>query len=153
MPWFWQGDLQGGGVLNDMMCHSLEVGRYLLTKPGAPRDSIRPDQGARRRSPSLKWSRPEYVKQLRGVDDRQGRLRHVTPPKTSRARSDHVSSTRNGTPLIVEATTSWSFVGAGLAADDGAARAGVFDVGQHARRRREGVLLRGGCRSNRPART
>jgi hypothetical protein len=22
MPWFWQGDLQGGGVLNDMMCHS-----------------------------------------------------------------------------------------------------------------------------------
>ncbi|MEP6692484.1 MAG: Gfo/Idh/MocA family oxidoreductase, partial [Gemmatimonadaceae bacterium] len=22
MPWFWQGRLQGGGVLNDMMCHS-----------------------------------------------------------------------------------------------------------------------------------
>lgn len=21
MPWFWQGQLQGGGVLNDMMCH------------------------------------------------------------------------------------------------------------------------------------
>ena len=21
MPWFWRGDLQGGGVLNDMMCH------------------------------------------------------------------------------------------------------------------------------------
>ena len=32
MPWFWRGDLQGGGVLNDMMCHSLEVGRYLLTE-------------------------------------------------------------------------------------------------------------------------
>ena len=42
MPWFWRGDLQGGGVLNDMMCHSLEVGRHLLTKPGAPRNSIRP---------------------------------------------------------------------------------------------------------------
>ncbi len=39
MPWFWRGDLQGGGVLNDMMCHSLEVGRFLLTKPGAPRDT------------------------------------------------------------------------------------------------------------------
>ena len=50
MPWFWQGDLQGGGVLNDMMCHSLEVGRYLLTAPGAPRDSIRPVR-CRRRSP------------------------------------------------------------------------------------------------------
>src|SRR5262245_43805289 len=42
MPWFWQGKLQGGGVLNDMMCHSIEVVRYLLTKPGAPRGSIRP---------------------------------------------------------------------------------------------------------------
>ena len=24
MPWFWEGSLQGGGVLNDMMCHSVE---------------------------------------------------------------------------------------------------------------------------------
>ena len=38
MPWFWSGELQGGGVLNDMMCHSVEVARYLLTAPGAPRD-------------------------------------------------------------------------------------------------------------------
>ena len=36
MPWFWQGELQGGGVLNDMMCHSALVVRHLLTKPGAP---------------------------------------------------------------------------------------------------------------------
>ena len=47
MPWFWQGDLQGGGVLNDMMCHSLEVGRFLLTKPGAPRASLKPEEGVR----------------------------------------------------------------------------------------------------------
>ena len=66
MPWFWQGDLQGGGVLNDMMCHSLEVGRYLLTKPGAPRDSIRPIKVSAQIA-SLKWSRPDYVKQLRGT--------------------------------------------------------------------------------------
>ena len=45
MPWFWRGDLQGGGVLNDMMCHSLEVGRYLLTEPGAPRRQHPPDEG------------------------------------------------------------------------------------------------------------
>ena len=25
MPWFWQGEKQGGGVLSDMMCHSVEV--------------------------------------------------------------------------------------------------------------------------------
>ena len=24
MPWFWEGELQGGGVLNDMMCHLLK---------------------------------------------------------------------------------------------------------------------------------
>ncbi len=45
MPWFWQGDLQGGGVLNDMMCHSLEVGRYLLTKPGRAARQHSPGEG------------------------------------------------------------------------------------------------------------
>ena len=38
--WFWQGELQGGGVLNDMMCHSIEAARYLLTEPGKPRESL-----------------------------------------------------------------------------------------------------------------
>ena len=64
MPWFWRGDLQGGGVLNDMMCHSLEVGRYLLTKPGAPRTSIRPTKVSAQIA-TLKWSRPEYVALLK----------------------------------------------------------------------------------------
>ena len=85
MPWFWQGDLQGGGVLNDMMCHSLEVGRYLLTKPGAPRNSIRPVKVSAQIA-LLKWSRPEYAALLRGDDDRQGRLREAARPRTSRAR-------------------------------------------------------------------
>ena len=58
MPWFWRGDLQGGGVLNDMMCHSLEVGRYLLTEPGAPRRTIRPTKVSAQVA-TLKWSRPE----------------------------------------------------------------------------------------------
>ncbi len=34
VPWFWQGKMQDGGVLNDMMCHSVEVARFLLTEPG-----------------------------------------------------------------------------------------------------------------------
>src|SRR3989441_5977547 len=42
MPWFWQGKLQGGGVLNDMMCHSALVVRYLLTRPGAASSTVRP---------------------------------------------------------------------------------------------------------------
>src|SRR5437762_2189125 len=69
-PWFWRGDLQGGGVLNDMMCHSLEVGRHLLTRPGAPRGSIRPVKVSAQIA-SLKWSRPEYadlLQQMMGAE-------------------------------------------------------------------------------------
>jgi predicted dehydrogenase len=42
MPWFWQGALQGGGVLNDMMCHSALVVRHLLTRPGDPLSTVKP---------------------------------------------------------------------------------------------------------------
>ena len=111
MPWFWQGDLQGGGVLNDMMCHSLEVGRYLLTKPGAPRDSIRPVKVSAQIA-SLKWSRPDYVKQLRGT--MTAKVDYGKHPAEDWARACVTYVDEAGTPLIVEATTSWSFVGAGL---------------------------------------
>ncbi|HEY8485342.1 MAG TPA: Gfo/Idh/MocA family oxidoreductase, partial [Longimicrobiales bacterium] len=59
-PWFWQGHLQGGGVLNDMMCHSALVVRYLLTKPGEPLSTVRPVRVTGHIA-SLKWSRPEYA--------------------------------------------------------------------------------------------
>jgi predicted dehydrogenase len=111
MPWFWQGDLQGGGVLNDMMCHSLEVGRHLLTKPGAPRDSIRPTKVSAQIA-SLKWSRPDYVSVLRGqMTDKVDYARH---PAEDFARASVTYVDEQGTQLIVEATTSWSYVGAGL---------------------------------------
>jgi len=42
MPWFWQGELQGGGVLNDYDVPQRRGSRYLLTEPGKPRASIRP---------------------------------------------------------------------------------------------------------------
>src|SRR5438876_253490 len=63
MPWFWQGALQGGGVLNDMMCHSALVVRYLLTRPGALFASVRPVRVTGHIA-SLKWTRPEYAKRL-----------------------------------------------------------------------------------------
>ena len=63
MPWFWQGEQQGGGVLNDMMCHSVEVVRFLLSDPAKPRHSIRPTK-VTAQIHSLKWSRPEYARQL-----------------------------------------------------------------------------------------
>src|SRR5204862_4823714 len=39
-PWFWQGALQGGGVLNDMMCHSSLLVQHLLTDPAKPSTSV-----------------------------------------------------------------------------------------------------------------
>jgi predicted dehydrogenase len=111
MPWFWRGDLQGGGVLNDMMCHSLEVGRYLLTKPGAPRDSIRPVNVSAQVA-TLKWSRPEYAALLQQMMSRD--LDYRRHPAEDFARASVTYVDEQETPLIVEATTSWSFVGAGL---------------------------------------
>jgi predicted dehydrogenase len=111
MPWFWRGDLQGGGVLNDMMCHSLEVGRFLLTKPGAPRHSIRPVDVSSQVA-TLKWSRPEYAGLLRQtMSSDVDYLRHPAED-FARAAIRYVDDA--GLPLVLEATTSWSFVGAGL---------------------------------------
>jgi predicted dehydrogenase len=111
MPWFWRGDLQGGGVLNDMMCHSLEVGRYLLTKPGAPRHSLRATKVSAQIA-SLKWSRPEYVKLLKEMMGSD--LDYARHPAEDFARASVNYVDQDGTPLVVEATTSWSYVGAGL---------------------------------------
>ena len=111
MPWFWRGDLKGGGVLNDMMCHSLEVGRHLLTQPSAPRHSIRPVKVSAQIA-TLKWSRPEYVallKDMMGASVDYGRH-----PAEDFARASVSYVDEADTPLVVEATTSWSYVGAGL---------------------------------------
>ena len=111
MPWFWQGELQGGGVLNDMMCHSVEVARFMLTEPGKPRSSIRPTKVSAQIA-SLKWGRPEYadaLKQMMGAD-----VDYRNKPAEDFARATVNYVDERGNPLIVEATTSWSFVGAGL---------------------------------------
>src|SRR5690606_24762309 len=62
--WFWQGEMQGGGVLNDMMCHSVLLVRHLLTRPGEPMSTVRPVRVTSRIA-SLKWTRPEYAAQLK----------------------------------------------------------------------------------------
>jgi predicted dehydrogenase len=111
MPWFWRGELQGGGVLNDMMCHSLEVGRHLLTEPGAARSSIRPMKVSAQIA-SLKWSRPEYVKLLKEMMGADTDYARHPAEDFARASVNYVDE--RGTPLVVEATTSWSYVGAGL---------------------------------------
>lgn len=110
-PWFWQGTLQGGGVLNDMMCHSVEVVRDLLTRPGDPRSSIRPVRISAHVA-SLKWSRPAYAKRL---SDTMGKdIDYTNAPAEDFARATIEYESSEGDTLIGEVTTSWSFVGAGL---------------------------------------
>ena len=53
-------------MLSDMGCHSVEVARYLLTKPGAARSDLKL-KSANATVGSLKWTRPEYVKKLKGM--------------------------------------------------------------------------------------
>jgi len=111
MPWFWRGDLQGGGVLNDMMCHSALVVRHLLTKPGELLATVRPVRVTGHIA-SLKWSRPAYAKRLQqtmGPD-----VDYAARPAEDFASLIVEFETTDGHTVLGEATTSWSFVGAGL---------------------------------------
>jgi predicted dehydrogenase len=111
MPWFWQGKLQGGGVLNDMMCHSSLVVRLLLTKPGAPASSLRPARVTGHIA-SLKWSRPEYAKKLAQAMGKD--VDYTKHPSEDFASVLIEFEGEDGRRVLGEATTSWSFVGAGL---------------------------------------
>lgn len=110
-PWFWQGKLQGGGVLNDMMCHSALLVRYLLTRPGESLESVRPTRVTARVA-SLKWSRPEYARRLMGAMGPE--VDYARSPAEDFASISVEFLTDDGHVVIGEATTSWSFVGPGL---------------------------------------
>ena len=111
MPWFWQGSLQGGGVLNDMMCHSALVIRHLLTKPGQSLRTVKPVRVTGHIA-SLKWTRPEYIRRLSKAMGRA--VDYSTAPAEDFATVVVEFETADGFRVIGEATTSWSFVGAGL---------------------------------------
>lgn len=49
-----------------MMCHSVEVARFLLTAPGADRNSLTL-RSANGTVANLKWTRPEYVQRLQAM--------------------------------------------------------------------------------------
>jgi len=109
-PWFWQGKLQGGGVLNDMMCHSSLLVQHLLTDPTKPR-SLKPKRVTGHIA-SLKWSRPAYVKKLSGMMGSE--VNYDKTPSEDFASVLIEFESEDGHKVIGEATTSWSFVGAGL---------------------------------------
>lgn len=111
MPWFWEGELQGGGVLNDMMCHSVEEARFMLTPPGASRNELTPIKLTAYAS-CLKWQIPEYVDHLKRISG--GKLDYASRPAEDFARAVVEYKDKKGNILVVETTTSWCYVGAGL---------------------------------------
>jgi predicted dehydrogenase len=110
-PWFWMGNRQGGGVLSDMMCHSVEVARFLLAKPGEPRSALKP-VSASATIGFLKWTHPDYVRKLKKEMGKA--VDYARRPSEDFARGTLVLENPEGREVIIEATTSWAYVGAGL---------------------------------------
>lgn len=107
--WFWEPRIAGGGALLDMMCHSIEAARWLLTEPGAPRASLTP-VAVSANVANLKWTQPAYAEQLRerfGVD-------WTAEHSEDFARATIHWRTEDGQELLSETSSSWCFVGAGL---------------------------------------
>ncbi|WP_439572113.1 Gfo/Idh/MocA family protein [Phreatobacter sp.] len=110
-PWFWDGERQGGGVLSDMMCHSVEVARFLLTKPGEARGSLTL-VSANATVSTLKWKRPAYAAALSART--RGEIDYLARPAEDFARGLITLRDPDGNEAIIEATTSWAYVGPGL---------------------------------------
>ncbi|MCI1641779.1 MAG: Gfo/Idh/MocA family oxidoreductase [Actinomyces sp.] len=110
--WFWNGADEGGGVLNDMMCHSVEAGRFLLTPPGADTGTWLTPVSVTASINSLKWGRTRYAAELaRTYPDV---VDYMKSPSEDYAHAVFEFLNGDGEPVVVEATTSWSYVGAGL---------------------------------------
>jgi predicted dehydrogenase len=110
--WFWDGRHQGGGVLSDMMCHSVEAGRHLLTPPGADKSAALTPRSVSATIAGLKWTRPRYAREL--AERFPGEVDYINHPAEDYAHAVVTFDTADGDQVVAEATTSWSYVGAGL---------------------------------------
>jgi predicted dehydrogenase len=109
-PWFWQGSLQGGGSLSDLMCHSVEANRYLLS-PADDKDYLRP-VAVNASIASLKWSLPKYAELLK--KSTAGEVDYTRFASEDYASAEVVYETKRGDLVISQVNTSWSYVGPGL---------------------------------------
>lgn len=94
-----------------MMCHSVEVARFLLTAPGADRNSLTL-RSANGTVANLKWTRPEYVQRLQAMMGPE--VDYSSRPAEDFARGTLVLEDENGHEVMIEASTSWAYVGPGL---------------------------------------
>lgn len=109
--WFWVGKNTGGGVLMDMMCHSLEGARYLLTGPDEEKNFLKLKTVSAEIA-SLKWSTPKYAKDL---EKRFGQdVNYIKEPAEDYAKAVVTYETEDGDILMAESTNSWCFMGPGM---------------------------------------
>jgi predicted dehydrogenase len=109
-PWFWDPTRQGGGVLLDMGCHSVAVGRYVLTPPDKALTFLQP-QTVQADLGLLKWGQPHWREQLlkeRGVD--YGK----TPAEDFATGMITYRNPETGQSVKAQFTDSWMFEKQGL---------------------------------------
>lgn len=112
--WFWRADLQGGGALNDMMCHSLLAGWYLLTPPGKKLLEVWQPVQVVGSIYTLKWSRSKYAIKLRSMWEKELDVDYRRFPAEDYAAARVVLKNHEGRIAVIEGTASWCFVGPGL---------------------------------------
>lgn len=83
----------------------------MLTPPGAPRDVLTP-VSVTAYTNCLKWQEPKYAARLAKASG--GKTDYLERPSEDFARSLLEYKDRSGQTLVVETTTSWCYVGAGL---------------------------------------
>jgi predicted dehydrogenase len=105
--WFWDGEKQGGGVLNDMMCHSHKVNKHLLESAGG--EDLTPIAVSCDLS-TLKWTRDDYADRLAADFD----VDYREAPSEDYAHATVFYETDDGEVVVAEATNSWCYVGTGL---------------------------------------
>lgn len=109
-PWFWDPVRQGGGVLNDMGCHSIAVGWYVLTPRGKPLTFLQP-QTVSAEVGLLKWGIPywrEKLLQEKGVDYSR------TPAEDFATGMITYLNPETGQKVKAQFTNSWMFEKQGL---------------------------------------
>jgi predicted dehydrogenase len=108
--WFWDPTRQGGGVLCDMGCHSIAVGRYVLTPPGKEQTFLEP-LSVNAEVALLKWGQPRWRERLladRGVDYA------ATPAEDFTTGIVTYRNPESGQKVKAQFTSSWMYEKQGL---------------------------------------
>lgn len=108
--WFWDPTKQGGGVFEDMGCHSASVGWYLGNPKDKPVNFLRPHRVTAKMSLS-KWGREKWRNQLlekHGVD-------YTKTPAEDYAAVNYTFKNPETDELVeVQAIDSWCYSAPGL---------------------------------------